>query len=161
MLYERLKKEFFFRFLSGLENKNSLFFCFLIQHHQKKKKKQELPRPTNPNVKLRDVPSKVSAVLGWRGGPRADEEMVAARRRELDEALRKAGIKVLPGAGVSLSGFVFCFPPSDTCSSPPSFLPLFLSPAFFLIATTKTKKLKTQTTLNQYYPPFAPAWQRL
>jgi len=77
---------------------------------------QELPRPTNPNVKLRDVPSKVSAVLGWRGGPRADEKMVAARRRELDEALSKAGIRALPGAG---------------------------------------------TTLNQYYPPFAPAWQRL
>lgn len=78
--------------------------------------KQELPRPTNPNVKLRDVPSKVSAVLGWRGGPRADEKMVAARRRELDEALNRAGIRALPGAG---------------------------------------------TTLNQYYPPFAPAWQRL
>lgn len=82
----------------------------------KYKSAAELPRPTNPNVKLRDVPSKVSAVLGWRGGPRADEAMVAARRRELDEILKKSGIKPLEGAG---------------------------------------------TTLNQYYPPFAPAWQRL
>ena len=76
----------------------------------------ELPRPTNPNVKLRDVPAKTSAVLGWRGGPRADEAMVAARRAELDEILGRNGIRAMEGAG---------------------------------------------TTLNQYYPPFAPAWQRL
>ena len=58
--------------------------------------------------------------------------MVAARRRELEEVLSKAGIKPLPGAGVSFLLFLsqICFFPSDLdlfFLLRFSFSPLFLS----------------------------------
>lgn len=131
----------------------------------KYKSAAELPRPANPNVKLRDVPSKVSAVLGWRGGPRVDEKMVAERRRELDEALRRAGIKPLAGAGVSLFFLFFLFfsllcfwrPQPSASAFFILFFPFFLTRAScftFLFAKKKTEK-KTQAVHAQ---PILPAF---
>jgi hypothetical protein len=50
-----------------------------------------LPIPSNPNVKVQAVPGVTVARLAWRGGPRPDDAMVAARLAELKAALAAHG----------------------------------------------------------------------
>lgn len=131
----------------------------------KYKSAAELPRPANPNVKLRDVPSKVSAVLGWRGGPRVDEKMVAERRRELDEALRRAGIKPLAGAGVSLFFLFFSLFFSSLFLEAPAlglglfyFIFSFLSHPRLLLYFSFRKKKTEKKTQAVHAQPILPAF---
>jgi len=46
-----------------------------------------LPVPSNPNVTVAAVPALTVARLAWRGGPRPDDGMVAARLADLEAAL--------------------------------------------------------------------------
>ena len=50
-----------------------------------------LPIPSNPNVRLASVPSLTVARVAWRGGPRPDDAVVAARMGELETALAADG----------------------------------------------------------------------
>lgn len=56
----------------------------------------QLPRPNNERVTLKEVPAQTLAAITFSGpGPR--EDMVATKREELLGLLREAGVEPVPG----------------------------------------------------------------
>ncbi|CAL5219370.1 g1190 [Coccomyxa viridis] len=63
----------------------------------KYKTKDDLPKPRNPNLSLREVESHEVAAIAWRGGPWAREQLINAKKEELISVMKAAGIDIEDG----------------------------------------------------------------
>lgn len=70
--------------------------------------KETLPKPRNPNIKIREEPSKTLAAYSVRGGPYPTEAIVEERRAKLEAVLKEAGYSVDPNAKPLVYGY---YPP--------------------------------------------------
>jgi len=77
----------------------------------KYKTKDDLPRPRNPNLRLREVGPHTVAAIAWRGGPWARDQLIDAKKKELIAELKGAGIEVEAEAPMKLLGYYPPFAP--------------------------------------------------
>jgi hypothetical protein len=66
-------------------------------------KASDAPVPTDPNVQIKDVPSRTVAVQRFSGNLRA--ALIAEKDKELREALARDGVKPKPDAAVMAAGY--------------------------------------------------------
>lgn len=63
----------------------------------------DAPKPTDPSVRLVDIPARTVAAHTFSGTMRA--AVIAEKDRELRDALQTAGVKVKPGAEAAAAGY--------------------------------------------------------